>query len=435
MGEQQYLANLGITALNEMQQQVSSTYNAANDLLLLSPTGSGKTLAFSLIIQKRLSDEATGKIQALIIAPTRELALQIEQVLRKMPNHPKVTCLYGGNDLRTEKNKLKEAPQILVGTPGRIIYHLERHNIDLSELDTLVLDEFDKSLELGFHEQMEQIVAETGTPFQMLTSATELEEIPPFLTLKNVETINYLHEKGYAPDLTFRTVTASPQNKLKALLKLICKLGSEQKTLIFCNHREAVDHISELLADRDIIHDVFHGGLEQADRELALLKFRNGSTHILLTTDLAARGLDIPEVDAIIHYQLPYKQDAFVHRNGRTARMQAKGTVYLMLKPEDDFPYLTDAMQEEILEEEYPLPANSKMTTLMITAGKRDKVSKGDIVGYLLKIAGIAKDEVGMIEVKEKNAFVAVTRSSVTTILQKGNNGKIKGTKVRILRS
>ncbi|MCL8000514.1 DEAD/DEAH box helicase, partial [Brucella sp. 21LCYQ03] len=221
MGEQQYLANLGISALNEMQQQVFDTYNGANDLILLSPTGSGKTLAFSLIIQKRLRDHASGKIQALIIAPTRELALQIEQVLRKMPNHPKVTCLYGGNDLRTEKNKLKEAPQILVGTPGRIIYHLERHNIDLSELDTLVLDEFDKSLELGFHEQMEQIVGETGHSFQMLTSATELEEIPEFLTLKDVASVNFLHEKGYAPDLTFRTVTASPQNKLKALLKLI----------------------------------------------------------------------------------------------------------------------------------------------------------------------------------------------------------------------
>ncbi|MFD2599550.1 DEAD/DEAH box helicase [Sphingobacterium corticis] len=435
MGAQQYLSNLNIGALNEMQETVVSSYRSEHDLLLLSPTGSGKTLAFSLIIQKRMDWNKVGQIQSLVIAPTRELALQIEQVLRKMPNQPKITCLYGGNDLRTEKNKLKEPPHILVGTPGRIIYHLERNNIDLSNLKTLVLDEFDKSLELGFHDQMEQIVRELQKPFCMLTSATELQEIPTFLELNQLNSVNFLHEKGYAPDLTFQTVTASPQNKLKALFKLICKLGTEQKTLIFCNHREAVDHISELLADRDVIHDVFHGGLEQQDRELALLKFRNGSTNILLTTDLAARGLDIPEVNAIMHYQLPYKEDAFVHRNGRTARMQAKGTVYLFLKPDDDFPYLTDNMQEENLEGEYDIPSNSAVTTLMITAGKRDKVSKGDIAGFLMNLPDVAKEDLGMIEVKEKMAFVAVARKSVSGILKHGNNGRIKKTKVRILRS
>ena len=436
MSKEQYLKNLGISALNNMQQETVAAYRENQDIILLSPTGSGKTLAFSLLVQQRLNP-IKNQIQCLILVPTRELALQIEQVVRKMPDTAKVTCIYGGNETRAERNKLLEAPQVLIGTPGRVIYHLERQHIDLSTVDTLVLDEFDKSLELGFHDQMAQILSFTKSPFHILTSATPLDEFPDFIHLQQPVTLNFLENQDYRPDLTFKKVVTAPKNKMDALLKLICKIG-DQKMLIFFNHREAVNHISDLLRQRDqeIQHSIFHGGLDQFDRELALLTFRNNTSRILLATDLAARGLDIPEVDAIIHYQLPPKEDAFVHRNGRTARMKAKGTVYLVLKDGDHFDYLPNAIEEEDISGNYPVPDNNPTATLLINAGKKNKVNKIDIVGYLLNIPGISKEDIGIIEIKDKHAFVAMdTTVYYNEIVRKDRSiGKIKGNKIKISR-
>src|SRR5690606_12069037 len=167
-----------------------------------------------------------------------------------------------------------------------------------------------------------------------------------------------------------------------------------------------------------LIHDIFHGGLEQRDRELSLLKFRNNSNRILITTDLAARGLDIPEVDTIIHYQLPIKEEAFIHRNGRTARMYASGEVVLLLKPDDNFPYLPLDTEEILLEEEYDLPPNTPFSTLYIPLGRKNKVNKIDIVGYLLQSKDIQKEDVGLIEVKDKESFIAVRREVASKIIQ-----------------
>lgn len=431
---QQILSRMQIASLNPMQKAVLDSYDRQRDFVLHSPTGSGKTLAFALLLAKHLQKDKDG-VQGLILVPTRELALQIEQVMRKALTGFKITCVYGGNDTKTERRKLREAPSLLIGTPGRVMYHIEREHIDPLTIRTLVLDEFDKSLEFGFQEQMQFIIEQLRQlKHRILTSATKMEEIPDFTGIGNFVTVDFSAHADAAPKLTIKKIVTPAQYKLSTLFKLLCKNG-EKKTLIFCNHREAVDHISELLENREIIHDMFHGGLEQQDRELALLKFRNNSNRILITTDLAARGLDIPEVDVIIHYQLPYKADAFIHRNGRTARMQASGEVYVILKPEEEYPYVPVDSETVLLEDEYPLPPNSPFATLYISGGRKDKINKIDIVGFLLHLDGISKEQVGIIEVKDKESYVAVERSVAASIIKQANNQKIKGRKVRIGRT
>lgn len=425
---------LKIEDLNNMQKETLSQFRSDRDLILLSPTGSGKTLAFSLLVERLILNKKN-QVQTLVVVPTRELALQIESVVKTVVRGHKIVCCYGGHDTKTERNALKEAPSILIGTPGRIIYHLERFHFSTDSIHTLVLDEFDKSLELGFLDQLGSIIEATrSVERKILTSATDLDRFPDLLSLNNPVELNFLADAENRPSIHFKKVISPAQHKLKTLFKLICSLEN-QKILIFCNHRDAVDHISQLLEDRGLIHDMFHGGLEQRDRELAILKFRNNSNSILITTDLAARGLDIPEIDTIIHYQLPNKEDAFVHRNGRTARMKATGDVVILLKPDDNFAYLPQNTEEIILEEEYPLPENTAYCTLYIPFGKKDKVNKIDIVGYILQIEGLEKEDIGLIEVKDKESYIAVKRKIATTLIKNGGNRKIKGNKIKFFRT
>ncbi|WP_367865674.1 DEAD/DEAH box helicase [Pedobacter sp. WC2423] len=425
------LGNLKIDSLNEMQHAAIAATAKGKDVVLLAPTGSGKTLGFLLPVLKNL-DAATKGVQALILVPSRELALQIEQVFKQMGTGFKVNCCYGGHPVKTERNNFEQPPAVLIGTPGRIAYHLRKENFDESSITTLVLDEFDKALEFGFQEDMAYIIGNMRSLKQrMLTSATQMEVIPDFTGLKSAVEINFLKDVKVAPDLKLKKVMTTAEDKLDTLFELICKIGNKT-TLLFCNHRETVDRISDLLIDKDLAHDIFHGGMEQDERERALLKFRNGSIKILITTDLASRGLDIPEVEYIIHYQLPYTEDAFLHRNGRTARMNAKGTAYLMMTEEDKYPFLKGDIEIEKLKGNYQLPKDSQWQTLYIAAGKKDKVNKIDIVGLLLKKGGLEKDDVGLIEVKDQSSYVAVKRSMVNKVLSALANEKIKNKKVKI---
>ncbi|WP_316930967.1 helicase-related protein [Pedobacter antarcticus] len=258
-----------------------------------------------------------------------------------------------------------------------------------------------------------------------------MQEIPDFTGLKNATEINFLKDAQVVPDLQLKKIISTAEDKLDTLFRLICKTG-EQTTLIFCNHRETVDRISDLLIDKDLAHDIFHGGMEQDERERALLKFRNGSIKILITTDLASRGLDIPEIGCIIHYQLPYTEDAFLHRNGRTARMNAKGTAFLLMTPEEKYPFLKTDIAVEKLKDKYALPKDSQWQTLYIAAGRKDKINKIDVVGLLLKKGGLEKDDVGLIEVKDQSCYVAVKRNKVQQVLGALNGEKIKHKKVKI---
>ena len=411
------LDKLKITALNDMQIAALGAAKKAADVVLLAPTGSGKTLAFLLPVLTALENFDKHRVQALILVPSRELALQIEQVFRQMGTGFKVNCCYGGHAIKTERNNFEQAPAVLIGTPGRIAYHLRHENFDESGVTTLVLDEFDKALEFGFKEDMSYIIGKLLSLKQrILTSATNMEEIPDFTGVTKPIKIDFLKDVKVAPDLKLKKVVTTAEDKLDTLFQLICKIGNKT-TLIFCNHRETVDRISDLLIDKDLAHDIFHGGMEQDERERALLKFRNGSIKILITTDLASRGLDIPEVEYIIHYQLPYTEDAFLHRNGRTARMNAKGTAYLVIADDEKYPFLNDNIEAESLKGNFNVPKDSDWQTLYIAAGKKDKVNKIDIVGLLLKKGGLEKDDVGLIEVKDQSSYVAIKRKMVGRVL------------------
>ncbi|KQM67143.1 helicase [Pedobacter sp. Leaf216] len=425
------LKKLNISALNEMQESSLKSAKTGKDVILIAPTGSGKTLAFLLPLLSNLKMGVKG-VQALVLVPSRELALQIEQVFKQMGTSFKVNCCYGGHAVRIEKNNLAHPPAVLIGTPGRIAYHLEHQNFDESFIETLVLDEFDKSLEFGFEKDMSYIIGSLHSLTQrMLTSATKMEEIPPFVKLNAAVEVDFSKNIEAKPDLKLKKITAPAADKLDYLFRLLSKIG-DKNTLVFCNHRETVDRISDLLFDNGLGHDVFHGGMEQIDREKALLKFRNGSHRILITTDLAARGLDIPEVEHIVHYQLPYTEDAYIHRNGRTARMHAKGTAYAILTTEENYKYLPDDIEEEILSDKYKLPEASDWVTLYLAHGKKDKINKIDIVGLFLQKGSLGKEDLGLIEVKDTTSYVAVKRNKVEKLLKTLSGEKIKGKKLKL---
>lgn len=414
-----------------MQEASLQAAKTGKDVILIAPTGSGKTLAFLLPLLSNLKANVKG-VQALILVPSRELALQIEQVFKQMGTSFKVNCCYGGHAVRIEKNNLAHPPAVLIGTPGRIAYHLDNQNFDESFIETLVLDEFDKSLEFGFENDMSYIIGSLLSLKQrMLTSATKMEEIPGFVKINTPVEVDFSKNIQAKPDLKLKKIIAPADEKLEYLFRLLSKIGSKN-TLVFCNHRETVDRISDLLFENGLGHDVFHGGMEQFDREKALLKFRNGSHRILITTDLAARGLDIPEVEHIVHYQLPYTQDAYIHRNGRTARMHAKGTAYAILTTDENYKYLPEDIEEEVLSDSYKLPEASDWVTLYLAHGKKDKINKIDIVGLFLQKGNLAKEDLGLIEVKDTTSYVAVKRNKVEKLLKALSGEKIKGKKLKL---
>ncbi len=430
---QKILEHLKIASLNEMQLAAIEAAKKANDVILLSPTGSGKTLGFLLPVLNNLDAKKTG-VQALILVPSRELALQIETVFKSMNTGFKVNCCYGGHSTKTEKNNFLHPPSVLVGTPGRIAFHIRRSSFDANTVNTLVLDEFDKSLEFGFQEEMSFIISQLKKlNKRILTSATRMKAIPSFTGVNDPIELNYLSNTPTKPQgLKLKIVKAEGKDKLDTLFSLICKLGNTA-SIIFCNHREAVERISGLLWNKGLAHGIFHGGMEQEDRERALIKFRNGSHKMLITTDLASRGLDIPEIEYVIHYQLPHSEDIFIHRNGRTARMNAQGTSYLLLSETEYVPsFIKESPAIEALSEKNVLPDKSEWVTLYIASGKKDKINKVDIVGLLLQKGNLQKEELGLIEVLDYSSYAAVNSKKVEAVVQLVKNEKIKGKKVKI---
>ncbi len=427
------LPNFNITELNQMQKATMEAIVNPNDVVLISPTGSGKTLAFLLPVLELLHSDETD-VQVLILVPTRELAIQIEQVFKQMGSGFKINCCYGGHSVRIEENNLQHPPAVLVGTPGRLSHHLRRKNLVLDHVHTLILDEFDKSLELGFKEEMGYIIKQcTQLKKRILTSATALKEIPSFVRLTNATELNYsTQHKELKSSLIVKEVRAEGGDKLKDLMFLLGKIG-DRPTIVFCNHRDAVARISEQLKANKVEHGFYHGGLDQIDREKTLIKLRNGTTNILITTDLAARGLDIPEIASVIHYQLPVTEDVMIHRNGRTARMNAEGTAYFLLDGDDHLPkFLTITPEKEVLPKTFVQPAPSEWKTLYIAAGKKDKINKMDIVGMLLQKGQLQKDDLGKIEVLDHSAYAAVKASKINKMLQLIKDEKLKNRKIKM---
>ena len=422
------LQKFGIKGLNPMQEEARLAIHAHSEVVLLSPTGSGKTLAFLLPLVAELEQKCE-EVQALIIVPSRELAIQIEQVARQMGAGYKINAFYGGRNFSKDKMELKTRPAILIGTPGRIADHFRRQTFSTAHISTLVLDEFDKSLEVGFEKEMKEIVKRLGRVKKtILTSATQGVEIPDFVGLEDPAYIDYLAD-GVA-QLTIKTIISPDKDKLETLVATLNHIGN-QPGIIFCNYKASIQRVSDFLREKDISHGCFYGGMEQMDRERALIKFRNGTHQLLLATDLAARGIDVPEIKFIIHYHLPLKSHEFTHRNGRTARMHNEGTAYVLKWEKEQLPdFIQDAAIESI--KNAPTPSPSKWKTLFISGGRKDKISKGDIAGLFFKQGGLEKEELGVIELKQDCAFVAVPRSKATSIIHLLDNKRIKKRKIRV---
>ena len=338
--------------------------------------------------------------------------------------------------MREESKSLEVAPALVVGTPGRIADHLRRGRLSLDTLDTLVLDEFDKCLALGFHDEMKEIIAPLeGVKKKILTSATDSESLPAFTALRRPVKLDFLgskrSEESTNERLTLYRIDSPVKDKLDTLLLLLRNL-KPGLTLVFCNQRESVERVQQFLTDRGLIAESFHGGMEQADRERALCKFRNHSSYICISTDLAARGLDIPEVKYIIHYHLPVDLESFTHRNGRTARMHAEGEAFLIVGPTEQLPEYANQATDFRLDPKANWLQTPPMATLHFAAGKKEKISKGDIVGFLTQKGGLAADEIGLIEVKDHYSYAAVARTKAHETLRRLRDEKIKGKKVKI---
>ncbi|HCP40465.1 MAG TPA: helicase [Cryomorphaceae bacterium] len=427
-----FLEKFNISTLNPMQVEARKAIYNGNDVVLLSPTGSGKTLAFLLPLIERLNHKVDG-IQAIILVPSRELAMQIEQVARQLGSGFKINAVYGGRSGQIDKANLKTKPALLVGTPGRIADRFRRDNMDLSCVKTLVLDEFDKSLEVGFERDMSEILRSLKAINQcVLTSATDAVVIPEFLGIDNPISIDYLNQ--HRPQLTVNTIAVGAGQRLGALEALLKRLEG-QPGIIFCNFKESLFDASDFLFDQKIEHECYYGGLDQIDRERALVKFRNGTCQLLLATDLASRGLDIPEIKFIIHLELPYHSNEFTHRNGRTARMNAKGGAYVLhkkSKPLPEYIKAVDPLKVEIAELPFEQLDVQKWTTLHISGGRRDKISKGDIAGLFFKKGGLSKEQLGIIELQQSYSYLSVSTSIAQKVVERTNNQRLKKKKVRV---
>lgn len=421
---------LGIGQLNEMQRRMMRCHSQS--VMLLSPTGSGKTIAFTIPVL-RLLDAPSRQVQAVIIAPSRELVQQIASVVRTIAVGYKTVALYGGHLMIDEVNSLSVVPDIVVATPGRLLDHINRGNIDLSAVKALVLDEYDKSLELGFHDEMRKVVRAMGS-FRLiiLTSATILSEMPSFLPFRKPEIVDFTQiDDDPRERMTIVQIESPVKDKIAIAIDLMRSLPNG-KVILFVNHRESVERVYEMMRKADLPVGLYHGGLEQFDREKAIDLLNNGTTPILVSTDLGSRGLDIDAVQTVVHYHLPPSRESWTHRNGRTARMGADGVVYVITAEGENIPEYIDFDRSYIPSGTSENSIVADVVTLYFNAGKKEKISRGDIVGYLVNKGGLDASQIGKIIVKDHCALVAVPISLAQSVIRRVAPHKIKNTRVKV---
>lgn len=423
---------LGIT-LNDMQNDTAHAILHSNkDVVVLSPTGSGKTLAYLLPVVELL-DATLDAVQAVVVLPGRELALQSATVLAGMGSGLRAMACYGGRPAMDEHRTMRQVrPQVVFGTPGRLNDHLDKGNIEASQVRFVVIDEFDKCLEMGFHDEMAALMGKLPADARrVLLSATDADSIPHFVNLGRSTRVDYLSDDEQIPDRISIFSVHSPEKDKLATLSLLLLEQGDHSSIVFLNHRDAVERTGDYLHRLGFATSIFHGGLDQKMREHALYKFSNGSANILVSTDLASRGLDIPDVDNIIHYHLPETEEAYIHRVGRTARWQAEGRSFFVLGPEEHLPdYLHTATADHSPQPAAgAVPARPRMATVYIGKGKKDKISKGDILGFLCKKGGLENGEIGRIDVKDRYAYAAVAYPRLQELIDRVQGEKIKGVK------
>lgn len=425
----------GIKEINAMQKKMLEISSRHHDIILLSPTGSGKTIAFIMPVLKMLK-APTGRIQCVVIAPSRELVIQIEGVFKALATGYKVTALYGGHKVEDEVNSLRIIPDIIVATPGRLLDHINRRNLDVVPVRILIIDEFDKTLELGFEDDLKKILSRMKNVSRtILTSATRAEILPEFLKLDHPAEVDFLEcNKNLKKRLIINRVNSEGNDKLETLLVLLKNITAgdkPEKGIIFVNHRESAERVDAFLRKNGVDSIIYHGALDQRQREKAIAAFNNGSKPILVATDLAARGLDIEGVKDIIHYHQALTPETYTHRNGRTARVDEEGEIYIMVGPEEDIKEFTEIDREMHLDTSQESLLHSGMSTIVINAGKKEKISKGDIVGFLTKECELPGNEIGKIDVFDHYSLVAVPSHEAESIIGKGNTAKLKGSRRR----
>ena len=423
---------MGIDSLNDIQRQALAAWKSGGgDLVLYSPTGTGKTLAFALCLLQALKPPMQ-QLQAVVLSPSRELVMQTAEILRLLAEGCKVTPCYGGHAVADEKASLAVTPDIIVATPGRLLDHSNRGHIDLRGTRLLVLDEMDKSLELGFEDEMRRLLKQMPRlNRRILASATVLDVVPEYVRLHNPFTLNVLDSNEQpAERIKVWQVISNSKDKLDTLRQLLLSLGCG-KTIVFANYRESVERIHQSLLKCSINAGLYHGALDQQNRETVVAMLNNGSVTVLVSTDLASRGLDIDTVEHIIHYHLPVSEQAYIHRNGRTARVDATGNAYVIMAPDEQLP---DWVVIDELFNMHPaksMPA-APMATLYFQAGKKEKLSRGDIMGFIANNGGIPPQDIGRIDVRDHYSLVAVPRRQAKNVLKSLQTAKIKGKKVRI---
>ena len=441
----QGLQDLKYTIPTPIQESAIPALLQGRDVAGQAETGSGKTAAFGLPLLHNI-DTNLQQVQALVIVPTRELAVQVRQELKLFCRHlenVKISAFYGGHAFSQERASLAHPPQVLIGTPGRLTDHLNRQTLDVTQVKQLVLDEADKLLEMGFEEEIDQVVAALPPRRQtILFSATMPGGVKELIaaSLQNPQFIKA--SANTIPDqVKLVGIKVEHNQRLEVVSKLLkgLKLAG---TVVFVNTRATADEVTAQLQAQGLSAKALHGGMEQADRDKAMTLFRNGSTRILVATDLAARGLDIAALQSIIHLELPVDAASYQHRSGRTGRAGRSGTVYTLLTPRDEQKmrewelYQVDEWLSLIaLEKSVAKPSLGKATafaTLHISGGRKDKISPKDIVGALIAEADLKADEIGKIEVQDFQSFVAVPAKAAQKAIDSLTNGKIKGRRFKV---
>ncbi|MBC5991521.1 DEAD/DEAH box helicase [Pontibacter cellulosilyticus] len=441
----QSLQELNYTTPTPIQESAIPLLLQGQDVAGQAETGSGKTAAFGLPLLQSINPELQ-QVQALVIVPTRELAVQVRQELKqygKQIGQLKISAFYGGHSFSQERASLAHPPQLLVGTPGRLTDHLNRRTLDVSQVKQVVLDEADKLLEMGFEEELDQILNNLPRKRQtILFSATMPDDVKELIA-NSLKSPQFVKASANAiPDKVKLVGIKVEHDKRKETVRQLLQSINPVGTVVFTNTRIAADELSAQLQAEGIVARALHGGMEQKDRDKAMTLFRNGTTQVLVATDVAARGLDIDKLQNIIHYELPIDAAAYLHRSGRTGRAGKSGTVYTLATPRDE-KQLRDweqvRMDEWLTAEtltaktiETAPSSQQAFATLHIGGGRKDRISPRDIVGALIAEAGLKADQIGKIEIQDRMSYVAVPENQSKSIAAKLSEGKIKGRKYKV---
>lgn len=425
---EQVLQRAGFESLTSMQQAYLEEDSSHS--VLLSRTGSGKTFAFLLRLYAQLKQNER---PALILCPTRELVQQVFKSWQQIQSEFKSIVCYGGHSFTAEEQQFSANPVVVFGTPGRILDHYTRQTPGIDYFHYWIIDEYDKTLELGFLRELEGIHAYSAESLKgiQLVSATKLDDKPTFLVDFPWKEFSFL--ENAEPTWELLAVSAVGHDKLATLASLLGKLKG-QKTIVFCSHREATERLAQHMNEFGLNSSVYHGGMEQMERERELIKFRHGSNSCLICTDLGARGLDIAGIDAVIHYQYPQTKADFIHRNGRTARMDAEGKVYLLHsenEPLPDYFEETEFSHLELAIEYVDFPI-SDWQTLYIPLGRKQKIRKVDFAGFFMKDLSIPASEVGSIDVFDNHSYVTISRKAFRKHQEDFKKARIKKVNTRI---